>query len=162
MCSPSAQYYADEDSYKVVLEQLLPEALAGLTALTYLSLSGHDMPVCPASVAHLPALRELELAFSKGLRELPHGPWPALERLEVDQELIDAALADQPKHQIGSPAGLVVGGTFVPAVEAHGHALWSMRRLNNLEVFWTDREEDGQEDTARKQAISCTCCTACD
>lgn len=154
LCFPtSAQYYEDEDDYKLVLEQLLPDTLSGLTALSALSLSGHDMPVCPATGAYLPALRELALGLNEGLRELPHGPWPALERLEVDQELIDAALADQPKHRTGSSAGLVVGGTFVPAVEADGHALWSMRRLNSLEVFWMDREEDGQEDTARKQAI---------
>lgn len=137
-----SQFYVDAADCDYVLHKL-SEALAGLTALTALSLAGHDMPVCPASVAHLPCLKQLDVCLNAGLRQLPHGPWPALECLHLDEEMVDAALADPPVQHSGLPSGLMVGGALVPVppVRNGGHALWSLTHLTYLEVFWQEPPE---------------------
>lgn len=38
------QFFSDEDAYEYVLHLLLPNALEELTALTRLSLEGHNLP----------------------------------------------------------------------------------------------------------------------
>ena len=94
------QFYREPDDLEVVLGELLPEALAGMTGLTYLSFVGHGMPFCPAEVASLPALKVLDLSMNPGLTELPYGPWPALKSLGAGPDLIDAALAHRHRGQL--------------------------------------------------------------
>lgn len=108
-----------------------------------LGLAGHDMPVCPYTMPRLPQLRCLDLCLDEGLRQLPHGPWPTLERLNVDSELIDAALDDPPAQ----PADAADAGAAPPA---SGHALWSLRHLTHLSIMWEWTEEKNEE---KKQAI---------
>lgn len=138
------QYYGDAEAYEYVLGELIPEALGEMTSLTDLSLAVHDMPVCPYTLSRLPQLRCLDLCLNEGLRQLPHGPWPALERLNVDSELIDAALDDPPAQ----PADAAVAEAAPPA--ASGHALWSMHHLTHLSIMWDWEEEENEE---KKQAI---------
>lgn len=66
-CLLLLQFYSDEDDYEYVLHVLLPNALEELTALTHLSLDGHNLPLCPESVAYLPALKRLDLEMNEGL-----------------------------------------------------------------------------------------------
>lgn len=168
VCTPLLQHYEDDEDYQFVMEALLPEALEEMTSLTLLALTSHDMPVCPWPLAHLPALKRVDLSSNEGLTELPHGPWPALEHLDVDAELIEAALADPPAHSRSgthdggnrtaavpaaeSPPAAVEGPEQAqPAAEA-GHALWSMCHLTHLGGLWMGgmKKEEKEE---KKQAI---------
>lgn len=152
---PLLQYYLHAADHEYVLEELLPNALGQLAALTSLSLNGHDMPVCPWSLAHLPQLKHLDIQWNEGLRQLPHGPWPALEQLEVDNKLIDAALADQPAQPEGRPpAGEREGEgsaeTGAGPGEGAGHALWSLSRLTHLRGLRGMAEEEEKKQTVRR------------
>lgn len=146
------QFYSDEDDYKYVLHLLLPNALEELTALTHLSLAGHDLPLCPERVAYtyLPALKRLDLEMNEGLTELPHGPWPALEELHIDSEVVLAALADAPAQPLGgAEAAGALGAGSAGAAEAYP-ALWGLTRLTRLNGLYGLTEEETEE---KKPAI---------
>ncbi|PRW59664.1 disease resistance N [Chlorella sorokiniana] len=158
MIAGLSQYYRDAEDYEFVLEELLPDALAELTGLTQLDLRGHNMPVCPESLAYLPALKHLDLCRNEGLTQLPHGPWPALESLRVDFAAIQAALNDPPAkgpaaQEAGGSADAGQGaGSAEMETEAAGHALWSLTRLTALGDLWlSGLSEEEKEET--KQAI---------
>eukprot|EP00887_Chlorella_sp_A99_P005406 scaffold1.g5406.t1 len=100
---------------------LLGGALARLTRLTTLELSGHDLPAAPPALAALPTLHHLNLQ-ANDFKELPRGPWPSLESLAIDDIVAQAALAALP----GAPAGADAGAG------GGGHALWALAGLTSL------------------------------